>query len=264
MVDDNTTSSSGSDDSTATRTTDKKKKMKRQRDDTKHPVYRGVRMRAWGKWVSEIREPKKKSRIWLGTFATPEMAARAHDVAAITIKGSSAVLNFPRLSHLLPRPVSAAPRDVQLAAAQAAAMDFDSLNNSSSSAAAGNDVAPSSPSISSESALSGSAAVISSANSSSLEQEVSEGAEDQVLEEIVELPSLEDDDSGESGLTEFVYVDGPWLMYDPNPNPDPDPFMWVNGGDGDSGSGSNFSSLEGYFQEQSVSRFCFDSLLWHQ
>ncbi|PIN22870.1 hypothetical protein CDL12_04410 [Handroanthus impetiginosus] len=48
------------------------------------------------------------------------MAARAHDAAAIAIKGSSAFLNFPDLAQQLPRAASNSPKDIQVAAAKAA------------------------------------------------------------------------------------------------------------------------------------------------
>ncbi|KAH0713146.1 hypothetical protein KY289_009105 [Solanum tuberosum] len=118
----------------------KKRGGRKKFRETRHPVYRGVRWKNFEKWVSEVRVPGKKSRIWLGTFPNAEMAARAHDVAKAAAEAAEAF----RASESLERenseevivnnddhyvvdsgwrlaiPASVAARDIQKATAEAA------------------------------------------------------------------------------------------------------------------------------------------------
>ncbi|KAG1330703.1 putative ethylene-responsive transcription factor ERF014 [Cocos nucifera] len=82
--------------------------------------YKGVRMRSWGSWVSEIRAPYQKTRIWLGSYSTPEAAARAYDAALLCLKGSSAALNFPTSLPCHPPDTIMSPKSIQRVAAAAA------------------------------------------------------------------------------------------------------------------------------------------------
>ncbi|CAI5503317.1 unnamed protein product [Closterium sp. Naga37s-1] len=67
--------------------------------------YKGVRQRKWGRWVSEIREPRRRSRIWLGSYSSAEEAARVYDMAARMLRGDAAgSLNFPDSRQDVPLP----------------------------------------------------------------------------------------------------------------------------------------------------------------
>ncbi|GJQ92384.1 dehydration-responsive element-binding factor 1 [Tanacetum coccineum] len=98
----------------------KKRAGRKKFKETRHPVYRGVRSRDNGKWVCEVRHPITQSRVWLGTHPNAEMAARAHDVAVLAMRGRNACLNFADSVWRLPVPESNDVADIQKAAAEAA------------------------------------------------------------------------------------------------------------------------------------------------
>ncbi|CAN4094554.1 unnamed protein product [Withania somnifera] len=80
--------------------------------------YRGVRKRKWGKWVSEIRLPNSRERIWLGSHDTPEKAARAFDAALFCLRGKNANFNFPENPPEILNGQSMKPSEIQVAAAR--------------------------------------------------------------------------------------------------------------------------------------------------
>ena len=55
--------------------------------------FKGVVPQPNGRWGAQIYE--RHARVWLGTFADEEAAARAYDVAALRYRGREAATNFP-------------------------------------------------------------------------------------------------------------------------------------------------------------------------
>ncbi|CAI5474058.1 unnamed protein product [Closterium sp. Yama58-4] len=99
-------------------------------------AYRGVRQRRWGRWVTEIREPVRGQRIWLGSYDTAEEAARVYDMAARLLRGRSARLNFPG-QQVLPVALPRGTAEILLEASREAALPRSSTRTSTAGSASG-------------------------------------------------------------------------------------------------------------------------------
>ncbi|KAL8491279.1 hypothetical protein ACS0TY_023062 [Phlomoides rotata] len=98
------------------------KKTQTQKPSSQGKLFRGVRQRHWGKWVAEIRLPRNRTRVWLGTFETAQEAAMAYDTAAYVLRGDYAQLNFPDQKHIIKANNSMSNNTVALLEAKMKAM----------------------------------------------------------------------------------------------------------------------------------------------
>ncbi|KAG7587079.1 AP2/ERF domain [Arabidopsis thaliana x Arabidopsis arenosa] len=129
------------------------KEEEKKRNTAMQSKYKGVRKRKWGKWVSEIRLPHSRERIWLGSYETPEKAARAFDAAQFCLRGGEANFNFPDNPPSISGGRSLTPPEIQEAAARFANTTQDSVvvvkgEEEESGLVPGSEIRPESPSTS--------------------------------------------------------------------------------------------------------------------
>ncbi|XP_010471592.1 PREDICTED: ethylene-responsive transcription factor ERF018-like [Camelina sativa] len=128
------------------------KEEEEKRNTAMQSKYKGVRKRKWGKWVSEIRLPHSRERIWLGSYDTPEKAARAFDAAQFCLRGRDAGFNFPDNPPSISGGRSLTPPEIQEAAARFANNNQDSVvkgeEEEESGIVPGSEIRPESPSTS--------------------------------------------------------------------------------------------------------------------